>query len=216
MPDGTSQSLRVLRQRTLQNDLPDQLFFELFTLVLGWMRLITSRQMYQKLDVEQIAIDVLFELSLFVGKRKLKVDEQTIESLLDICRSIAKRRVIDAVDAENCEKRAGDKQDVGEGALSLCVSKSIELENASNVAEFHELFSSLSEILSPKLLRIVELKLDNWSTKEIAMELGTTTRSVNRMQVVIQETVRKFLKCAEELDHRPQRSVTILRRCSTH
>lgn len=204
MPDETNQSLASECEQTLQNDLSDQLFFELFKLILGWMRVITSRQMYRKLDVEQIAIDVLFELSLFVGKRELNVDVPTIESVFGICRSIAKRRVIDAVHAENCKKRAGGKQDLGADALSLCESKSIELENASNLAEFHELYSSLSEVLSPKSLRIVELRFENWSTKEIAKELGTTTRSVNRMRGVIQETVREFLKRTEVFDNRQQ------------
>ena len=197
MPDETNQSFAAECEQTLQNDLPDQLFFELFTRVLGWMRVITSRQMYRKLDVEQIALDVLFELSLFVQERKRTVNVATIESVIGICRSIAKRWVIDAVDAENCKKRAGCKQDLGAEALALCESKSIEHENASNVAEFHELYSSLSEVLSPKSLRIVELRFENWSTKEIAKELGTTTRSVNRMRGVIRETVREFLKRTE-------------------
>lgn len=69
--------------------------------------------MYRKLDVEQIAVDVLFELSLFVHNRKMTDDLPTTESLFGICRSIAKRRVIDSVHAENCKKRSGDKRNQG-------------------------------------------------------------------------------------------------------
>jgi len=159
-------------------------------LSLGRKRLRTSRS--AAFDEEDVALSAFNTFCSAVKEGKLK-QSQEYDDLWPLLATITNRKANDRLKSERAAKRSSPSEPVDTKSKQLKdnsrLSKIADPEMGPEVrALVAEQCSRLLESLGdPELEQIVVMKLDGYTNDEVAVQLGRTRRTIQRMLSLIRE-----------------------------
>ena len=159
-------------------------FDRLLKLAVVWIRRFAISKYRHLLDLEALAIDVLFAMSQRLEDEIVGIDPIHQAKVLSLGRTIAKRRVLREIENLSAVKRQGLFQEVSLRE-SLSGIHQNECQDDLLVIECDEIIDRLVTLLTIKQRRSLRLRIDGNSESHIASDLGITLRSVERQSEAI-------------------------------
>lgn len=131
---------------------------------------------------------ILLELLEKLRHRVNEVHIDGSETIL-LCYTITEHRAQNAVRDAHAQKRDCERESTEVDTAALPHRR--ECDRPDKIAEYNDLVSVISERLDPRHARVVELMVSGTLFKDIADELGITTRVLDGMRKSIKETARR-------------------------
>ncbi len=169
--------------------LQEKLVLSLFRFVQNMIRGMLAERFRNHCDVEQLALDTLFELI------PIAINQPTLDSTewIPLSRTIALRNVCDAI------KRLARRKRLGSARMTSydVQMHSSACDNPFQQAEANDLeWRILSEICQEHRM-VLKLRIAGLSCSEIAFQIGYSERTVERWMKVIQQATSRVMQSKE-------------------
>ena len=168
-----------------------EIYFSHEKLVQRWVRRLVPVSLRDWIDSDQLQLLILHELIERLRNRMCEVDIDRNETI-PLCWTIANHRAINAVRNARRLKRNCPTELEREPVEVQPDRK--DCNRPDIVVEFNDFRSVILGCLEPIKRRVVELKILNWTHREIADELGVSLTALKAMRKEIAETTCELSK----------------------
>lgn len=168
-----------------------EIYFAHQKLVQRWVRRLVPESLRESIDSDQLQLLILHELIDRLRNRVCEVDIDRNETIT-LCWTNANHQAINAV--RNARRLKRNCPSELERELVEVQPDRKDCNRPDIVVEFNDFRSVILGCLEPIKRRVVELKILDWTHREIADELGVSLTALKVMRKEIADTTRRIIE----------------------